>query len=101
MTVRVADEVPDGVHRGVYVGLLCRELLHASQILARPASSVRGAPMSAASASVAVPAPVDRSRVGVIFAGLMLVLLLAASAGSVRSSPANGRSVRPCNESPT
>src|SRR2546423_2100425 len=34
--------------------------------------------MSAANASVAGPAPVDRSRVRVIFAGLMLVLLLAA-----------------------
>src|SRR5215211_3133249 len=34
--------------------------------------------MSAATASAAVPAPVERSRVRVIFAGLMLVLLLAA-----------------------
>jgi EmrB/QacA subfamily drug resistance transporter len=34
--------------------------------------------MSAATASAAVPAPVDRSSVRVIFAGLMLVLLLAA-----------------------
>ena len=34
--------------------------------------------MSAATASVAVPAPIDRSRVRVIFAGLMLVMLLAA-----------------------
>ena len=34
--------------------------------------------MSAATASAAVPALVDRSRVRVIFAGLMLVLLLAA-----------------------
>jgi EmrB/QacA subfamily drug resistance transporter len=34
--------------------------------------------MSVAAASVAGPAPVDRSRVRVIFAGLMLVLLLAA-----------------------
>jgi hypothetical protein len=31
--------------------------------------------MSAATASAAVPAPVERSRVRVIFAGLMLVLL--------------------------
>jgi EmrB/QacA subfamily drug resistance transporter len=34
--------------------------------------------MSAASASIAVPTPVERSRVRVIFAGLMLVILLAA-----------------------
>src|SRR4249920_284502 len=34
--------------------------------------------MSAATASVAVPAPVAESRVRVIFAGLMLVVLLAA-----------------------
>jgi MFS family permease len=34
--------------------------------------------MSAGTASAAVPAPVERSRVRVIFAGLMLVLLLAA-----------------------
>ena len=34
--------------------------------------------MSAATASVAVPVPVERSRLRVIFAGLMLVLLLAA-----------------------
>jgi EmrB/QacA subfamily drug resistance transporter len=34
--------------------------------------------MSAATASAAVPGPVDRSAVPVIFAGLMLVLLLAA-----------------------
>ena len=34
--------------------------------------------MSVASAPVVVPAPVDRSRVRVIFAGLMLVILLAA-----------------------
>jgi EmrB/QacA subfamily drug resistance transporter len=34
--------------------------------------------MSAVAASAAAPAPVDRSRLRVIFAGLMLVLLLAA-----------------------
>jgi MFS family permease len=34
--------------------------------------------MSAATASAVVPAPVERSRLRVIFAGLMLVLLLAA-----------------------
>jgi hypothetical protein len=34
--------------------------------------------MSAATASAGLPAPVERSRVRVIFAGLMLVLLLAA-----------------------
>ncbi len=34
--------------------------------------------MSASTISAAVPAPVERSRIRVIFAGLMMVMLLAA-----------------------
>src|ERR687892_2581107 len=45
---------------------------------ASSAVALQRTPMSAATASAAVPAPVERSRVRVIFAGLMLVLLLAA-----------------------